>query len=80
VQHPSTLIIPLTTQLIEKAEPLRIRIKAHGKLENDSDLLVDQIRAIDNKRLISGPLHHCSKRFMQLVYTAIQEVMGIEID
>ena len=51
INHPSTLIIPLTTNLIEDAEPLRIRIKAQYKLEKDYDLLIDQIRAIDNKRL-----------------------------
>jgi mRNA interferase MazF len=27
-EHPSTLIIPLTTNLLEDAEPLRIRIAA----------------------------------------------------
>jgi mRNA-degrading endonuclease toxin of MazEF toxin-antitoxin module/predicted transcriptional regulator len=30
--HPSTLIIPLTTQRIDDAEPLRLRIAAQGKL------------------------------------------------
>ena len=43
--HPSTLIIPLTTNLIEDAEPLRIRISALGQLRRDSDLLIDQLRA-----------------------------------
>ena len=47
--HPSTLIIPLTTNLIDDAEPLRIRVVAQGKLKQDSDLLIDQLRAIDNR-------------------------------
>ena len=55
-RHPSTIVIPLTTNLIEDAEPLRIRIRAQGLLEKDSDLLIDQIRAIDNQRLVKGPL------------------------
>lgn len=54
--HPSTLIVPLTTQLVEDAAPLRIRIVAAGKLKKDSDALVDQVRAIDNARLVQGPL------------------------
>jgi len=29
--HPSTLIIPLTTNLVEDAEPLRIRVSAAGQ-------------------------------------------------
>lgn len=76
VDHPSTLIIPLTTSLIDDAEPLRLRVKAKDQLEKDSDLLVDQIRAIDNKRLIKGPLLQCSEGFMNKVYDAVMEVMG----
>jgi mRNA interferase MazF len=55
ISHPSTIIVPLTTNLIEHAEPLRIRIDALLQLEKDSDLLIDQIRSIDNKRLVKGP-------------------------
>jgi mRNA interferase MazF len=77
IKHPSTLIVPLTTNLADQAEPLRIRIKAQGKLEKDSDLLIDQIRAVDNQRLIQGgPLLQCGQVFMQKVYDAISEVMG----
>jgi mRNA interferase MazF len=75
--HPSTVIIPLTTNLIDGAEPLRIRIKAQDKLERDSDLLIDQIRAIDNRRLIQDPLCQMEKRFMGLVYEAVSETLGI---
>ena len=52
--HPSTLIAPLTTRLVNGAEPLRIRIPATGQLQRDSDALVDQLRAIDNRRLVRG--------------------------
>lgn len=76
--HPSTLIIPLTTQLIDQAEPLRLRVKANEQLEKDSDLLIDQIRAIDNKRLITGPLLRCNENFMERVYEAVIEMMGVE--
>src|SRR5260370_10236406 len=54
--HPSTLIIPLTTNLIDDAEPLRIRVHAQSSLRRDSDLIVDQLRAIDNRVLVKGPL------------------------
>lgn len=75
-KHPSTLIVPLTTNLIDDAEPLRIRITAHDKLQKDSDLLIDQMRAIDNNRLSLGPLALCDKYFMKKVYMAIFEVLG----
>jgi len=76
INHPSTLIIPLTTKLIDDTEPLRIRIKAQARLAKNSDLLIDQIRAIDNKRLTTGPLMTCDNQFMKKVYKAISEVIG----
>jgi len=51
-EYPTTIIFPLTTSLIEDSEPLRFRVKKRDKLENDSDLLIANIRAIDNSRFI----------------------------
>jgi mRNA interferase MazF len=80
VEHPSTLVIPLTTKLTRQAEPLRIRVPAQELLERDSDLLIDQLRAIDNRRLTKGPLAHVDKNLMNLVADALKEVLGIESD
>lgn len=77
-EHPSTLIIPLTTNLIDDAEPLRLRVTAQGGLEKTSDLLVDQLRAIDNRRLIDGPLLRLDDEAMGRVYRAVAEVLGME--
>jgi mRNA interferase MazF len=49
--HLSTIICPITTNVKKEIELLRVHLKA-GQLDNISDILVDQIRAIDNKRLI----------------------------
>lgn len=75
--HPSTLIIPLTTNLIEDAEPLRIRIFAQAGLNMDSDLLVDQLRAIDNRRLIQGPLLKLDDKLLRRIYRALAEVLDM---
>ena len=77
IEHPSTLIIPLTTQLIEDAEPLRLRIAAKNKLNKASDLLIDQLRAIDNRRLIGETLLQCPDAFMEQVNQCLQDVLGI---
>jgi len=77
VGHPSTLVVPLTTNLVADAEPLRIRIVAQGSLERDSDLLVDQIRAVDNSRLIHGPLATVNEETLVKVARAVGEVLGI---
>jgi len=50
--HPSTLICPITTQVTEKAKILRVHLPEETPgLRTKSDVLVDQIRAIDNRRL-----------------------------
>lgn len=49
--HLSTLICPITTNVKIEIELLRVHLKK-GQLEKLSDILVDQIRAIDNKRLL----------------------------
>ena len=51
VGHPSTTILPLTTQLIENAAPLRFRLTSRDGLEYDSDVMLDQTRTIDNRRI-----------------------------
>ena len=78
VKHPSTLIIPLTTNLVDDAEPLRLRVTAQGGLNKDSDLLIDQLRAIDNKRLLDGPLLQLDAAVMSRVYRAVCEVLGMD--
>jgi len=52
--HPSTTVLPLTTLLIDDAEPLRYRIKSRDKLKVDSDIMLDQTRTIDNRRMTSN--------------------------
>lgn len=79
ILHPSTLIIPLTTNLIENAYPLRIRVNAQDNLKQDSDLLIDQIRAIDNMRFQQGALTMLTQTQLQQVYDAVSEVMGAKI-
>ena len=49
--HLSTLICPITTNVKKEIELLRVHLKK-GQLEKLSDILVDQVRAIDNKRLL----------------------------
>ena len=45
----STVVLPITTKLIDHAFPLRIRIpKAIAGLHQDSDIIVDQMLAWDN--------------------------------
>jgi len=61
--HPSTIVFPLTTRIVDDAEPLRVRVPAGTKgLIKRSDILIDQIRAIDNRRLCDPDSGEPNKR------------------
>jgi len=64
--------------LIQDAEPLRIRVPAVDRLPRDSDLLMDQLRAIDNRRLVGGPLTRLPASTMRGIGRALRELIGIE--
>ncbi|MXY25998.1 MAG: type II toxin-antitoxin system PemK/MazF family toxin [Acidobacteria bacterium] len=76
-EHPSTLVAPLTTRLLDDAEPLRIRIPAAGELRREADALIDQLRAIDNRRLVRGPLARAGPHVMGRLGEALLEVLGL---
>jgi mRNA interferase MazF len=78
VDHPSTTVLPLTTLLIDDAEPLRYRIKSRDNLKADSDIMLDQTRTIDNKRMTSNALTTLSSAEMIEVEVLWQTVLGFD--
>lgn len=51
--HPSTIICPITSNVSKNTSILRIHLsRKETNLEKISEILVDQIRSIDNKRFI----------------------------
>jgi mRNA interferase MazF len=52
--HPSSVICPITTNIAPESDILRVHVKkGTANLKSDSDIMIDQIRAIDNRRLTS---------------------------
>jgi len=50
--NPSSVICPITTNVSPESDILRVHIKkGTANLQKDSDIMIDQIRAIDNRRL-----------------------------
>jgi len=45
------IVMPLSTQLLDDMEPFRLRIAKREGLREDSDLLINHIRAISKKRV-----------------------------
>jgi len=53
VFHPSTLICPITSKVSKNSEVLRVHLKSGmANLRQECDILMDQLRAIDNRRLL----------------------------
>jgi mRNA interferase MazF len=53
IPHPSTIVCPLTTHVEKDAEIIRVHLKkGMANLHEACDIMMDQIRAIDNKRLV----------------------------
>ena len=65
--HPSTIVCPITTKVQPEAHVLRIHLKkGEAGLERESDIIVDQIRSIDNRRFLDhlGEISDKNKRLL----------------
>ncbi|MEQ8559991.1 MAG: type II toxin-antitoxin system PemK/MazF family toxin, partial [Cytophagales bacterium] len=52
ISHPSTIILPITSNVNKDSEILRVFLNnGQSGLAKDSDIMLDQIRSIDNRRL-----------------------------
>ncbi|MEA3455510.1 MAG: type II toxin-antitoxin system PemK/MazF family toxin [Campylobacterota bacterium] len=49
----TVIVIPLSTHLIDDMLPFRLRLRKRDKLNKDSDVLINHVRTISNKRVTS---------------------------
>lgn len=79
--HDTTIIIPGTTEIYRDGQgdgyPLRVAIGKAGNLAQETDLLIDQIRAISNKRFMGeGAVAKLSANHMKRVMEALRLLTG----
>jgi mRNA-degrading endonuclease toxin of MazEF toxin-antitoxin module len=67
----------LTSQLIEGAEPLRYRFTARDALQSDSDIMLDQTRTIDNRRITSDMLTRLTGEELSEVEVYWRLILGL---
>ena len=77
IGHETVIVLPLTTNLIDDAFPLRMRISKRDFLQQESDILCDQIRAIDTKRIIRDKLAAINKNELLAIEQMVQLILGI---
>ena len=78
IGHTTIITVPLTTKLIEGAYPLRYPIKKREDLLQDSELLCDQIRSIDVRRLLPEKLATLTMKEMVEIEQQIQAILEFE--
>jgi len=64
-RHPSTLVCPLTTHIHAQSNILRVHLrKGEAGLMEKSDIMIDELRAIDNRRFLKrlGMIGRASQR------------------
>ena len=76
--HPSILICPITTNVKLESQILRVHLKkGTAKVKGNCDVMIDQLRAIDNKRLIKK-IGELPKEITELVQENIKIILDLE--
>ena len=73
--HPSSIICPITTNVLPELEILRVHLNTE-QLAKESDIIIDQVRAIDNRRLVSK-LGELNKKQVKLVKQNLKVVLDL---
>ena len=79
--HATTIVIPGTTQVyadaLGDAFPLRVSLPKGVGLKQATDLLIDQVRAISNQRILGvRPITSLSRNHMKRVEEALHVLTG----
>ena len=72
--HPSTIVCPITSKVNKEAKILRVAL---NQLDKESDILVDQIRAIDKVRLLKK-VGKLNKTQIQQLIRSVKIVLDVE--
>ena len=76
--HPSTIVCPVTTNVAPESDILRVHLKkGTANLKSGSDIMIDQIRAIDNRRL-TNKVGELPQDLQQKVKENIKIVLDLE--
>jgi len=78
IPHPSTIICPITTNVKKDSEILRVHLnKGTANLHQSCDIMIDQVRAIDNKRLIKK-VGNLPNDLTEIIKENLQIIMYLE--
>ncbi|HET7586749.1 MAG TPA: type II toxin-antitoxin system PemK/MazF family toxin [Gammaproteobacteria bacterium] len=76
-QAYTVVVLPLTAQVRVEAEPLRVTLKARDRLLRDCQVVVEQPRTVDRRRIGEGPLTTLTTAELVAVEQSLLSVLGI---
>jgi mRNA interferase MazF len=71
------VVLPLTTQVGASKEPLHVTLPARDRLRETCQVMPEQPRTLDRRRLADGPLTTLDDLEMRKVEQAMLAVLGI---
>jgi mRNA interferase MazF len=75
--EPTIVVLPLTTQVRPSKEPLHVTIGKRDGLAQACQVMPEQPRTLDRRRLIQGPLTRLTPEEMTRVERSFKAVTGI---
>jgi mRNA interferase MazF len=75
--EPTIIVLPLTTQVRKAKEPLHITIEARDTLLQTCQIVPEQPRTLDRRRLVGGPLTRLQSEEMAAVERSLTAVLGL---
>ena len=76
-QVPMVIVLPLTTQVYPEFKLWRISVPARDRLREPCQVVVDQPRALDRKRIGDGPLTMLTHGELAAVERSLRVVLGM---
>lgn len=75
--EPTIVVLPLTTQVRKSKEPLHVTIPARDDLRDTCQVMPEQPRTLDRRRLTRGPLTRLRPEEMAAVERSLLAVVGM---
>jgi mRNA interferase MazF len=74
---PTLIVLPLTTQVRASKEPLHVTVSARDELDRTCQVMPEQPRTLDRRRLIEGPLTRLTDDELRRVERSLVAVLGM---
>lgn len=75
--EPTVIVLPLTTQVRQAKEPLHVTVHPRDKLMQPCQIVPEQPRTLDRRRLVDGPLTQLRPEEMLAVERSLAAVLGL---